>query len=337
MLANQRGFITSLIFILFIIVLFTLNIGTFSLSTGKVLSILSKPFLSQHASFTPMEYHIVWHVRLPRIIMAFFSGGILAMSGATLQGVFHNPLVDPHIIGVTSGAAFGGSLAILLGFPSYLLILSTFSFGLLTLFLIYVTTMFIGKGNRIVLVLAGVILSGFFSALVSLIQYLADAEEVLPSIVFWLLGSFATASWAKLAILLPCVFIAAYLLFRLRWHINVLSLGDMQAKMLGVSIKKTRWFVLLLCALLVATQVAVSGSIGWIGLVIPHLTRFFVGGDHRYLLPASFLIGGIFMIVIDTLARTLTSAEIPVGIITALLGAPIFTLLLLKTYRKKSL
>ena len=159
-------------------------------------------------------YHAsLWH---------FFQGD-LSDEWCNTTGRFHNPLVDPHIIGVTSGAVFGGSLAILLGFPSYLLILSTFSFGLLTLFLIYVTTMFIGKGNRIVLVLAGVILSGFFSTLVSLIQYLADAEEVLPSIVFWLLGSFATTSWAKLAILLPCVFIAAYLLFRLRWHINVIA------------------------------------------------------------------------------------------------------------------
>lgn len=185
-----------------------------------------------------------------------------------------------------------------------------------------------------VLVLAGVILSGFFSALVSLIQYMADTEETLPSIVFWLLGSFATASWPKLLIVSSVLLIAGSLLLRLRWRINLLSLGERQAQTLSVSVVGTRWLILVLCALVVAAQVSVSGSIGWIGLVIPHLARFLVGTDHRYLLPASLLLGGAFMIAVDDIARTLTSAEIPIGIITALLGAPVFALLLFKNARR---
>lgn len=334
---NQRTILAALIFLAFLTALLSLGIGAFPLPLNKSITILCQPFSTQSELFSGVEHHIIWHIRFPRIIMAFCAGAALALSGATLQGIFHNPLVDPHIIGVSSGAAFGGSLAILLGFSTALLVLSTFLFGMFTLFLVFLTANFISKGNRIVLVLAGVILSGFFSALVSLIQYLADSEEVLPSIVFWLLGSFATANWNKLAILLPFMLITGSLLIRLRWHINVLSLGDMQAKMLGISIHKTRWLALFSCALLIAAQVSVSGSIGWIGLIIPHLSRFLVGNDHRHLLPASLLIGGIFMIMIDSLARSLIAAEIPIGIITALFGAPIFTLLLLKTFRNKTL
>ncbi|MDU8924796.1 iron ABC transporter permease [Pasteurellaceae bacterium LIM206] len=320
-----------LIFLVFGTALFALTVGTFPIGISKLLDIL---FSVNHADFNTTEQHVIWNVRLPRILTSLLAGAALALSGATLQGVFHNPLVDPHIIGVTSGAAFGGCLAILLGFSPAGLMLSTFSFGLLTLILVYFVAALMGKENRIVLILAGVILNGFFSALVSLIQYLSDNEEVLPSIVFWLLGSFTTANWSKLLLFAVPVLIGGYTLLRLRWFINLLSLGDTQAKMLGLSVGKIRWFTLSLCAVIVASQVAVSGSIGWIGLIIPHITRFLTGADHRRLLPVAMLLGAIFMLLVDTLARTLTAAEVPVGIITAIFGAPIFTLLSLKTFRR---
>lgn len=296
-------------------VFFSLGLGQFGLSPTAVWQQLADPF--QTGS---MAKQVIWTVRMPRILTAGLAGGALALCGATLQGIFHNPLVDPHIIGVSSGAAFGGTLAILLGLAPLMLMVSTFAFGLLALALVYLIATTLGRDNRLMLILAGIILSGFFAALVSLLQYLADTEEKLPSIVFWLLGSFATANWHKLLMLGLPLLLAGGLLYRLRWRINILSLGDRDARSLGVSAIVIRRVVLVSCAILVAAQVAVSGSIGWIGLVIPHLARMLVGADHRRLLPAAFWLGGGFMVLVDDLARTLSQAEIPLGIITALLG-----------------
>lgn len=263
---------------------------------------------------------IVWSVRLPRVVMALLAGGALGLCGATLQGVFQNPLVDPHIIGVTAGSAFGGTLAILLGVGGLLMMASTFFFGLIALGLI----------------LSGIILSGFFAALVSLMQYLADSEETLPNIVFWLLGSFATASWHKVLLMSLPMALAAGVLWKLRWRINLLALEERDARSLGVPVAALRRGVLVCCAVLVAAQVAVSGSIAWMGLVVPHLARLLVGADHRRLLPTAFWLGAALMLVVDDLARTLTQAEIPIGIITALLGAPLFTFLLVQSRRRST-
>ena len=211
---------------------------------------------------------------------------------------------------------------------------STFFFGLSALILVYAIAALQGRENALVLILSGIILSGFFAALVSLIQYQADTEEVLPNIVFWLLGSFATANWHKVLMLTVPVIISTAILFQLRWRINLLSLNDKDAQAMGVSVVPLRRSVLVCCAFLVAAQVAVSGSIAWVGLVIPHLARLLVGVDHRRLLPTAFWMGGGFMIVVDDIARTLMQAEIPLGIITALLGAPLFTFLLIHSSRR---
>lgn len=307
----------------------SLCLGQYKLSIGQVLAQFAQP----HNTLA-IAHQIVWDVRLPRILLALLAGGALGLCGATLQGVFQNPLVDPHIIGVTSGSAFGGTLAILLGLSMPLMMATTFFFGLLALMLVYLLAALQGRENTLVLILAGIVLSGFFAALVSLMQYLSDTEEVLPNIVFWLLGSFATANWHKVLLLTLPVIAAALVLYRLRWRINLLSLDDKDARALGVSVTALRRGVLLCCALLVAAQVAVSGSIAWVGLVIPHLARMLCGVDHRRLLPCAFWMGACFMIVVDDLARTLTAAEIPIGIITALVGAPLFAVMLVRASRK---
>lgn len=307
----------------------SLCLGQYKLSIGQVLAQFAQP----HNTLA-IAHQIVWDIRLPRILLALLAGGALGLCGATLQGVFQNPLVDPHIIGVTSGSAFGGTLAILLGLSMPLMMATTFFFGLLALMLVYLLAALQGRENTLVLILAGIVLSGFFAALVSLMQYLSDTEEVLPNIVFWLLGSFATANWHKVLLLTLPVIAAALVLYRLRWRINLLSLDDKDARALGVSVTALRRGVLLCCALLVAAQVAVSGSIAWVGLVIPHLARMLCGADNRRLLPCAFWMGACFMIVVDDLARTLTAAEIPIGIITALVGAPLFAVMLVRASRK---
>lgn len=333
MLSSDRFRIlhVGLILLSLILALASLCLGQYRLPLNEVIQHLLHPHTQEG-----IASQIVWSVRLPRITLAFLAGAALGLSGATLQGVFRNPLVDPHIIGVTSGSAFGGTLAILLGFSPLLMMSSTFAFGLAALGLVYLIASLQGRENTLVLILSGIILSGFFAALVSLMQYLADTEETLPNIVFWLLGSFATANWHKVLICAIPVLVGSVVLFSLRWRINLLSLDEKDARALGVPVKPLRAGVLVCCALLVAAQVAVSGSIAWVGLVIPHLARLLTGVDHRRLLPVSFWLGGCFMIVVDDLARTLTAAEIPIGIITALLGAPVFTFLLIYSQRRSA-
>ncbi|XUA21028.1 FecCD family ABC transporter permease [Citrobacter sp. OP27] len=329
--ARFRALQAGLIAFTLLLALVSLCLGQFHLSIGDVVTQLLHPDAPNE-----IAGQVVWTVRLPRVMMAFLCGAALGLSGATLQGVFRNPLVDPHIIGVTSGAAFGGTLAILLGLSPLFMMGSTFSFGLAALGLVYLIATLQGRESTLALILSGIILSGFFAALVSLMQYLADTEEVLPNIVFWLLGSFATANWHKVMLVAGPVLLAGAVLFALRWRINLLSLDEKDARALGVSVKPLRRGVLVSCGLLVAAQVAVSGSIAWVGLVIPHLARLLVGADHRRLLPTAFWLGGAFMIMVDDLARTLTQAEIPIGIITALVGAPAFTFLLIYSQRRSA-
>ncbi|ADO48385.1 FecCD family ABC transporter permease [[Enterobacter] lignolyticus] len=328
---RYRALQTLLILLTCALALGSLCLGQYRLSAGDVMTRLLHP-----GQFPDITRQVVWSVRLPRVVMALLAGGALGLCGATLQGVFRNPLVDPHIIGVTSGAAFGGTLAILLGLAPVLMMGSTFGFGLAALALVYLIATLQGRESTLALILSGIVLSGFFAALVSLMQYLADTEETLPNIIFWLLGSFATANWHKVLTLALPVCLAALALYRLRWRINLLSLDEKDARTLGVAVKPLRRGVLLCCALLVAAQVAVSGSIAWVGLVIPHLARLLVGADHRRLLPTAFWLGGGFMIMVDDIARTLTAAEIPLGIITALFGAPVFTGLLAYSSRRRA-
>lgn len=327
LLSHQRVVI-GLIVITIGLALFSLFLGHYSISINHIFNVLFSPFKTSKDQLLIFQQQIIWQVRIPRILLAFLAGSGLALCGAVLQGLFYNPLVDPHVIGVTSSAAFGGTLAILLNFSTFGLIVLAFLFGISTLLLIFIVIKSLKQNNILILVLIGLVLSGFFSALVSLMQYLADTEEKLPSIVFWLLGSFATANWNKLIILAIPTIVASYLLIRLSWRINILSLGDNEAKSLGISVLFSRWLILVLCTLIISIQVAVSGCIGWIGLIIPHAARLLVGGNHQRLLPVAFWFGGGFMMIIDDIARLMSTAEIPLGIITALIGAPCFVILL---------
>lgn len=305
-----------------------LGAGPLSFGAAEILGVLAEP------DSTDLAARIIWDVRMPRVLSALLAGGALAVSGAVLQGVFHNPLVDPHIIGTTSGAALGGTIAITLGLSGAAMMSLAFAFGLASMAILYCAAKASGRSDKLMIILAGILISGFFSAIVSLLQYTSDSEETLPSIVFWLMGSFATASWDKFALFAPAAAAACAMLIVLRWRINLLSLDDKDASSLGVNASALRWCVLALCALAVSCQVAVSGAIGWVGLLIPHLARPIVGSDHRRLVPASFWMGGAFLVAVDSAARTLTSAEIPLGILTAVIGAPLFAFMLWRHRRE---
>ena len=312
--------------VLVVMMLVALSLGRFSVPLVHVVKALASSVLPAQG-VSDSELTVIQLVRMPRVMLAVLVGGGLGVAGAALQATFRNPLVSPDIIGVSSGASLGGAIALLLGLGTVFLVGGAFVSGLVALALLFALTA--GRvSSMLMVVLGGVVLGSFFAALVGLVQYFADPYSSLPAIVFWLLGSLATATWAKVGVAVVPILVGTVVVLLLRWRINVLSLGDDEASSLGLRPGRLRWAILLSCALIVAGAVAVSGVIGWVGLVIPHLARMWVGPDHRVLLPVSFLIGAIYLIVIDTVARTLTAGEIPLGVLTALVGAPVFFLLL---------
>jgi iron complex transport system permease protein len=261
-------------------------------------------------------------------------GAALSVSGAVFQGIFRNPLVSPSILGVTSGASFGAMLAIFLtGSSAWAVGSSAFLWGLIAVFLAYQ----IGRrgGNSVTsLVLAGVIISALFTAGTSFLKYRADPYQQLPAMVFWTMGSFNAIVWADATRASSLIVLGMACIYVLRWWLNPMALSDEDAMALGIDVPRARFIYILITTLIVAASVAACGNIGWVGLVVPHMARIIVGSDHDALIPFSALSGGIFMLVMDTLARVLPGGEIPVGILTSLIGAPFFAYLLITNERK---
>jgi iron complex transport system permease protein len=276
------------------------------------------------------QHTVLFNVRLPRILAALLVGAALSIAGASFQGIFRNPLVSPYILGVGSGAGFGACLAILL-WNNYLMIqLMAFAFGLLAMF-IAISMGKVSKGTgTLVFVLSGIIVNSIFTALTSLAKYVADPYDQLPAIVFWLMGSLATVRYGDLLYILLPILIGTLVLLLFRWRINILSLGDEEAKALGMDVEKTRLVIIVCATLVTSAAVSISGVIGWVGLVVPHISRMIVGPNYSRLLPMSMVIGASFMLIVDDLSRTIVATEIPLGILTALVGAPLFAYLIKK-------
>ena len=314
--------------------LVSLGLGRYHVPVQNVVGILISNVVSVETFWSETDRRVVELIRVPRILIAILAGAGLSLSGASLQGIFRNPLVGPGIIGVSSGAAFGGSMGILLYENHIVTMAFAFVCGLVAMTLVYFISRIGRRSSILMLVLAGIIAGAFFTALISLIKYVADPYEKLPSIVMWLMGSFATATYTKLSIVALPVMAAGVLIYLMRFRVNVLSLGDEEAEALGIKVERSRWAILVLVTMITSAVVAIAGVIGWVGLVIPHIARMVVGPDHRLLLPASALIGAMYLLIVDDLARAATMAEIPLGIITAIIGAPVFAYLLRKTQAK---
>jgi iron complex transport system permease protein len=314
---------------LLLVMTWSVTIGRYDIDMLDVWGILLHNFVPlPNPPWTEVEANVVELIRLPRILAAVLIGAGLAVSGTALQGIFRNPLVDPGIIGVTSGAAFGGTLAILLVGGGYIALGSGFACGLASLFVVRLLASMRGRTSVLTLVLAGVIVSAFFEAAISIIKLLADPQEKLPAITYWLMGSIASTNYSDLLLLALAVVPAMVVIFLLRFQINILSLGEDKARALGTQIELVQWLILIAVSVISAAIVATSGIVGWVGLVIPHVGRAMVGAEHRRLLPVSALVGAIYMLLVDDLARTLTTSEIPIGIITALIGVPVFAVVL---------
>lgn len=315
----------------FLLLVMSLGIGRLSVPTDKVFLILASTVFPIEQSWSGVQETVVINVRVPRVLLTMLVGAGLAISGAAFQGLFRNPLVSPSMLGVSAGAGFGACLGILMSSGSVVIKILAFFFGLLAVISAYLISRLKTGSSLLMLVLAGVIIGSLFRALIGLLQYIADPEVQLPSMVFWLMGSMAGASYADLFWGAPIVLAGCAVLLLLRWRINVLSLGEEEAKALGVNVQLIRWVIIIAATAVTATSVSMVGIVGWVGLVIPHMGRMLVGPNHKALLPASISIGAMYLLLIDNVARTATAAEIPLSILTAILGAPFFAYLLRRT------
>ncbi|RRD54553.1 FecCD family ABC transporter permease [Campylobacter rectus] len=313
--------------------LFSMSIGHYEISAYEVLDMLFSKLTASEMRYGDMMQTVVFEVRLPRVILAMMAGCSLSVSGAVYQCVFKNPMASPNILGTSSGAGLGTALAIIFSFGAVYTQMISFAFGLLAVAITYAISAKIGRRGNLILVfvLTGILVSTVFQALISLVKYTADPYEKLPTITFWLMGSLSTAGKNDILIILIPFLLGIVPLFLMRWRLNILSLGDDDVKCLGIDVRNLRLIVIGCSTLLTASCVSVAGIIGWVGLIVPHIARMLVGSNFIALLPSSALIGATYLLLIDDAARGIFKAEIPLSILTALIGAPYFIYLLVKT------
>jgi len=319
-----------LLLLLAVSTIVSLMVGRFEVPPGDVISAILSPLFS-FPNLSPTVRSVILDVRLPRIIAVILVGAGLSVAGAAFQGLFRNPLVSPDILGVSAGAGFGAAIALLLTDSILAIQLFAFITGLFAVGLAYSISRVYKITSTLTLVLAGIVVGALFQALTSLVKYVADPFNKLPAIVFWLMGSFNHVSTSDLIVAAPLILTGIVILYLVRWRINVLSMGEEDARALGVNTERQKAIIITSATVISAASVSICGIIGWIGLVIPHVGRIMVGPDHKLLIPVAALVGASYLLLVDTVARTITVTEIPIGIITALIGAPVFAYLLRKT------
>lgn len=319
-----------LVLLLLFVSVVSLMSGQMSIRPGTVIKILASHMMPVTRSWPATLETVIIQVRLPRLLAGLLIGAGLSISGASFQGLFRNPLVSPHILGVSAGAGFGAALAILFFGNVFMLQLLSFAFGLIAVLMTYALSRTYRSSPVLMLVLAGIIIGALFSSATSLLKYIADPVNQMPSIVFWLLGSLNNASNKDIAVVGPIILAGMLGLLLIRWRINLLTMGEEDARALGVHTGRIRALIIFCATIISAAAVCISGIIGWVGLVIPHIGRILVGPDNKTLLPVVTMIGAIYLVSVDTVARTAIETEIPIGILTAMVGAPVFAYLLRK-------
>lgn len=319
-------------YVYFILIFFPLACGLIGLSMGRMDIKISEIILFFKnliggGQVDPLMESLIINIRLPRVLTALVVGGGLTAAGIAFQALFSNPLATPDILGVTSAASLGAVLGIILSLGTMGIQVLAMVFGLLSI-LITINLVKRDETSMIMLVLAGIIVSSLANALASLLKYTADPMDKLPQITYWLMGSFGRTSYKNLALAGPLILISMFVIYKMRWSLNLLSLSEDEARSLGINIKKTRLIFILAATLITASSVSICGQIGWIGLIIPHLVRLMVGSNNLYTLPLGISFGAGFMILIEALSRTVSVIELPISILTAIIGAPIFIILM---------
>lgn len=327
---NQAGRFFILILVYVAVILLSFLLGRYPLYPNQLISILLSTIFPVPHTWTPEMATILFQVRLPRVVMACLIGSGLSCAGAAFQGVFRNPMVSPDVLGASQGAGFGASLSIFLSFGYFGISLCSFIFGMLSVTLVYLIGRHVKRNPTLGLVLAGIMIGSLFSASTSFIKLMADPNNVLPAITYWLMGSLASIRISDLMFAGPLILIGILPVFVLRWKLNVLTMGEEEAQALGIRTGRVRILLIVCSTLITAACVSVSGMVGWVGLVIPHFARLLVGCDYRRLLPAAVLMGGSFLLAVDDVARLISTSELPIGILTAFIGAPFFLYLILR-------
>lgn len=309
--------------------LIALGIGRYFITPAEVMEAIIGRFTGEYI-IADMAYKTIWNLRIPRILLALLVGAGLSVAGCAFQSLFANPLATPDTLGVASGASFGAVLGILLGFDLLGMQMVSFVMGAVAVALTWLGGSGKGRGLSSV-VLSGIMMGSLFNALVSLVKYVADSETQLPAITYWLMGGLSGAGYRNLIFGAPPILLGIAVLFVIRWRMNLLPLSEDEAKSSGINIYMLRAVTIICATMITASCVSMCGQVGWIGLLIPHMCRMKFGSNHLSLLPASVSFGAVFLVIVDTVARTLTASEIPVSILTAIIGAPFFIILMRKS------
>lgn len=339
---KASGFgIAAVLLLLFVLLLIAgilaVCVGRYEVTPQEVLDILWCRLWGTESRYDAMTVNVVMELRVPRIFSSILVGAALALSGAAYQGIFCNPLISPDFLGVSGGACVGAAVAILLSLPGAGIQLLAFLGGIAAVALAMTLPMLFRDNSNIILVLSGIIVGAAMSSVMGFIKYTADPETQLAAITYWTMGSFGYISLGDLLSVLPMMLVSAAVLFALSWRIDLLSLGEQEAQALGINVKLCRGIIILCATLLTASSVCLAGTISWVGLVIPHLGRMLMGPNNAKLLPVSALLGGLFMLVVDTLTRTIGAAEMPISILTGIVGAPFYVWLLWRQRRGRAL
>ena len=321
------GWILILIVLPFIAAIIALGIGRMSISPGEIIDVLAVRLFGGHIENQLIE-KTVMNLRMPRILLAALAGAGLAVSGCAFQSLFANPLATPDTLGVASGASFGAALGILMGFSLIGIQIMALLTGGLAVTLTWLAGSGRDRGGLSYIVLSGIMIGSLFSALISFVKFAADAESQLPAITYWLMGGLDKANYRTLSLGAPVIIAGVALFMLIRWRMNLLPLSDDEAKASGVNIRLLRGVTVVAATAITASCVSMCGQVGWVGLLIPHMCRMLFGNNHLSIVPASVSFGAVFMIIVDTLARSISAAEIPVSILTAMIGAPFFIVLM---------
>ncbi len=323
--------------LLLILFFFSLYLGRYPIKSNDFFEWLYGFFTDWSSIKNNPLTNVFIKLRFPRILTAVITGAALAAAGAAYQGIFCNPMVSPDILGASAGAGFGAAVGILLALPAFGIQITAFIFGLIAVGLSVFITASVGRIYNVVLVLvlSGMIVSSMFGSFVAVAKYVADPYRQLPEITFWLMGSLSSIDNRALYYVFPIVLIGIILLYSIRWRINIMTFGDEEARALGINTRVVRLVVIAAATLITSSVVSLCGQIAWVGLIIPHLSRMIIGPDYNKLLPLSILMGGVYLLAVDDIARTAMQTEIPLGILTSLIGAPFFIYLLLKSGKRK--
>ncbi len=335
MTSRQKTSIIGLSILFLVIFVSSFTFGTYPVTPGELLQVIWGKVTGAPQTWSTQVELVVFQSRMPRVLGGALVGAALSTAGAAYQGVFRNPLVSPDLLGASSGAGFGAALALFLGLGYTWVSISAFAFGIGAVALACVCSIYIKEARGMGMVLAGVMISSLCTSATSFLKLVADPNDTLPAITYWLMGSLTNVTMEKITMVAIPVVIGFVVLGLVSWQMNLLTMGEEEARAMGVRVSLVRGLVILAATLLTASCVSISGLIGWVGLVIPHGARLLVGYNYRVLLPTSALLGACFLMVVDNVARTVTTAQIPIGILTAFIGAPFFLLFYIHQGRKR--